>query len=51
MENQEQDIPNFEFEKGDYSNDYQLLVQKLRNIKENIDVLEKNFLDKDKKII
>tara|TARA_B100001057_G_scaffold311702_1_gene311731 strand:- start:87 stop:239 length:153 start_codon:yes stop_codon:yes gene_type:complete len=49
MENkdQEKDISSLEFEKGMTHNDYQFLVQKLKNIKENINLLEKNFLEKE----
>ena len=46
MENkdQEKDISSLEFEKGKTYNDYQFLVQKLKSIKESINLLEKKFL-------
>ena len=46
MENKEpsKELGNLEFDKDNLSNDYQFLVLKLKNIKENITLLEKNFL-------
>ena len=44
---QEQDISNLEFNKAKLSNDYNFLVQKLKNINETINLLEKNFFDKE----
>ena len=41
---QEKDISSLEFDKGKTQNDYKFLVQKLKNIKEIITLLEKNFL-------
>ena len=43
----EKDILNLEHDKDKLPNDYKFLVQKLRNIKEIINLLEKNFLDKE----
>ena len=45
---QEKDISGFEFKKDSNSNDYKFLIQKLKIIKENIDLLEKNFLEQEK---
>ena len=45
---QEQDISGFAFKKDCNSNDYKFLIQKLKIIKENIDLLEKNFLEQEK---
>ena len=49
MENkdQEKDIASLESQKGKTQNDYQFLVQKLRSIKEIINLLEKKFLQKE----
>tara|TARA_Y100000991_G_C21828022_1_gene286835 strand:+ start:41 stop:193 length:153 start_codon:yes stop_codon:yes gene_type:complete len=49
MDNIEQakDLPSVEFNKDDYSDDYKFLVQKLKSIKAYINLLEKNFLDKE----
>ena len=49
MENkyQEKDISNLEFEKGKTLNDYQFLAQKLKSIKEIINLLEKKCLHKE----
>ena len=41
---QEKDIPSLEFDKGKTRNDYKFLVQKLKNIKEIIDLLENKIL-------
>ena len=46
--NQEQKISNLEFNQANFLNDYKFLVQKLKSIKENIYLLEKSFLEKDK---
>ena len=43
---QEKDISSLEFDKGKARNDYKFLVQKLKNISENINLLERIFLDK-----
>ena len=40
------DIPNWEFHNDNKLNDYKFLVQKLKIIKESINLLEKNFLEK-----
>ena len=45
---QEKKISNFDFNKGDFPNDYKFLVQKLKSIKESINWLEKNFLEKER---
>ena len=49
MENKEQEenISSLEFEKGKTSNEYKFLVQKLKSIKEIINLLEKKFLQKE----
>ena len=48
MDNKDQtDIKNLEFNKGDFPNDYKLLVQKLKSIKNTIKTLEKNFLQRE----
>ena len=48
MDNKYQkDISNAEFNKGNLPNDYKLLVQKLKSIKNIIKILEKNFLKKE----
>ena len=44
---QEKDISNLESDKGRKRNDYKFLVQKLKSIKEIINLLEKNFLQKE----
>ena len=44
----EKDINSFESDKDSYLNDYKYLFQKLKTIKENIYLLEKNFLDSNK---
>ena len=41
---QEKDISSLEFDKDKTRNDYKFLVQKLKNIKEIITLLEKKFL-------
>ena len=49
MDNKEQkkDIIGLEFEKGKTRNDYKFLAQKLKSIKEIINLLEKKFLQKE----
>ncbi len=49
MENKdhEKDISSLKFETGKTHNDYQFLVQKLKSIKEIINLLEKKFLQKE----
>ena len=44
----EKDISNFDFNRSNFSNDYKILVQKLKSIKETISLLEKNFLEKER---
>ena len=46
MDNKEQEknISSIEFDKGKAPNDYKFLVQKLKNIKEIITLLENKFL-------
>ena len=44
---QEKDISSLGFDKSKNRNDYKFLVQKLKSIKEIINLLEKNFLQKD----
>ena len=44
---QEKDISSLEFDKGKTPNDYKFLVQKLKNIKEIITLLENKFLHKE----
>ena len=44
---QEKDISSLEFDKGKTRNDYKLLVQKLKNIKEMITLSENKFLQKE----
>ena len=46
-EEQEKDISSLESDKGKTRNDYKFLVQKLKNIKEIITLLENKFLQKD----
>lgn len=41
---QEKDISSLEFDKDKTGNDYKVLVQKLKNIKEIITLLENKFL-------
>ena len=43
---QEKDISSLEFDKHKTRNDYKFLVQKLKNIKEIITLLENKFLQK-----
>ncbi len=49
MENKEQekDISNLDFDKERLRKDYKFLVQRLKSIKEIINLLEKNFLKKE----
>ena len=44
---QEKDISSLEFDKSNTRNDYKFLVQKLKNIKEIISLLENKFLQKE----
>ena len=44
---EEKDISSLEFDKGKTRNDYKYLVQKLKNIKKIITVLESKFLQKE----
>ena len=44
---QEKDISSLEFDKGKTRNDYKFLVQKLKSMNENINLLEKKFLQKE----
>ena len=44
---QEKDKSNLGFDKGQDLNDIKFLVQKLKSIKEIINLLEKNFLEKE----
>ena len=48
MENkkQEHNIPSFEVDNDSFQSDYKFLVQKLKSIKEIINLMEKNFLEK-----
>ena len=46
IKEQEKDISSFEFDNGKTRNDYKFLVQKLKGIKEIINLLEKNLLQK-----
>ena len=43
---EQKDISSFELDKDKHSNDYKLLVQKLKSIKERINLLEKFFIEK-----
>ena len=49
MDNKEQDkdISSLEFNKGKTPNDYKFLAQKLKSIKDLINLLEKKFLQKE----
>ena len=49
MENteKEQEKPSSEFDQNNYSNDYKLLVQRLKSISESIYLLEKNLFNKE----
>ena len=49
MDNKEQgkDISSLEFEKGKTLNDYKFLIQKLKSIKQIINLLEKKFFQKE----
>ena len=44
---QEKDVSSLELDKGKTRNDYKSLVQKLKNIKEIITLLENKFLQKE----
>ena len=43
----EQGKASFEFHKNNHSNDYKFLAQRLKSIRENIYLLEKNFFNKE----
>ena len=47
MDNKEQDTSNLEFDKDILPDDYEFLVQKLKNMKEIIGILEKNLSEKE----
>ncbi len=47
MDNKKQVKSNLEFDKDKLPNDYEFLVKKLKNIKLTINLLEKNFLNKE----
>ena len=49
MDNKEEgkDISSSEFDKDKQPYDYKFLVQKLKSIKETINLLDKNFLNKE----
>ena len=47
MINKEKGTSNFEVDKVKLTNDYKFLLEKLRSIKEMINLLEKNFLKKE----
>ena len=48
MDNKDQtDISNLEFNQASLSDDYKFLVQKLKSIKDIINMLEKNILDQE----
>ena len=44
---QEKDLSSSEFDKGKTPNDYKFLAQKLKSIKDLINLLEKKFLQKE----
>ena len=44
---QENDISRLEFDEGKDSNDYKYLMQKLKSIKKNINLIEQKFLKKE----
>ena len=50
MENRdkEKEIPNLKFNSDNIPDDYQLLFQKLKIIKEIINLLEKNLFEKER---
>ena len=49
MDNKNQkNMSNLEFKSGKSPNEYKVLAQKLKVIKEIIDTLEKNFLERDR---
>ena len=48
MDNTDQKaISNMEFNKANLPNDYKFLLQKLKSIKDRINLLEKDFLEKE----
>ena len=44
---QEKNKSDMEFDNGKLPNNYKFLVQKLKRIRETINLLEKNFLEKE----
>tara|TARA_B100000941_G_C28222979_1_gene407631 strand:- start:170 stop:334 length:165 start_codon:yes stop_codon:yes gene_type:complete len=48
---QEKDTSSSDLDKDNIPNDYNLLLQKLLSIKSIINLLEKNYLDKETEII
>ena len=49
MDNKDQkDISNLEFNQANLLNDYKFLIQKLKSIKDTIDMLEKKICEKEK---
>ena len=46
MDNTKKEIKSDEFNKNNHSNDYDLLIQKLKSIRKSVNLLEKNFLNK-----
>ena len=45
--NDQKDISNLEYNECNFPKDYKFLVQKLKNMKEIIGILEKNLLEKE----
>ena len=45
--NNQKDISNLEYNEGNIPKDYKLLVQKLKNMKDIIGILEKNLFEKE----
>ena len=45
--NDQTDISNLENIRGNFPKDYKFLVQKLKSIRDIIDMLEKNFINKE----
>ena len=45
--NDQKEISNLEYNKSNFPKDYKFLVQKLKSIKRIIDMLEKDFLEKE----
>ncbi len=50
MDNKEKDISSSKFDNVKTPNDYKFLLQKLKSMKEIINLLEKNFLQKETSI-